>query len=107
MRNDNAADYPWLAFALATLIDDTPQAATRPLQRPPAGSLARPLAFVKTLPFASASPSTEERSNASRRSGRRMALYSPLSLFFNFSHNVVKGTARRRPAAWRCRDRQL
>jgi hypothetical protein len=92
MRRDNVADYPWLTYALETLVDaytrdqasgsdalleailnglsaDPDHFVHRPWLRPHAGALAR--RFEGLRPSA--------------------ALYSPLSFFFNFSHNVVKG----------------
>jgi hypothetical protein len=93
-RNDNVADYPWLAFALATLIDE--YAASRD-DAAAAGLLnglsPDPLAFVNTPPFAERFAEYREelveRFEAFRPTD---GVYSPLSFFFNFSHNVVKGT---------------
>jgi hypothetical protein len=94
MRCDNGADYPWVSFALATLADEY---AARPDPRTAEGILnalsADALAFARL-------PEFSERFDALRaplletfetlRPGEHG--YSPLSLFFNFSHNVVKGT---------------
>ena len=94
MRNDNVADYPWLSFALSTLMDEyaagrDPAVAEGLLN----GLSPDALAFVKTPPFAEAFAAHREelvdRFEALRPSD---GAYSPLSFFFNFSHNVVKGT---------------
>lgn len=93
MRNDNVADYPWLAFALNTLIDEY---AARRDEVVAAGLLSGlspdPLAFVNTPPFAERFAAYREelidRFEAFRPTE---SAYSPLSFFFNFSHNVVKG----------------
>jgi hypothetical protein len=93
MRQDNAADYPWLEFAVETLLDEY---ARRPDRRTAEGLLN------------GLSPDTSLFGKQSRFADRLRALreplladfealspseqtYSPLSLFFNFSHNVVKG----------------
>jgi hypothetical protein len=94
MRSDNVADYPWLSFALATLIDEY---AARRDEAVAEGLLLGlspdALAFVKTPPFAERFAVFRgellERFEAFRPTSDA---YSPLSLFFNFSHNVVKGT---------------
>jgi hypothetical protein len=114
MRDDNVADYPWLLYALNTLMQqyvrlrETGNAAAphdvlvealinglsgdaRAFVGKPPGSLggfeAERLAFRDALhayrddllPAFEAYRPTEHR-------------YSPLNFFFNFSHNVVKGT---------------
>ena len=94
MRSDNVADYPWLSFALATLIDEysahRDEAVAEGLLL---GLSPDALAFVKTPPFAERFAEFRddllERFEAFRPTSDA---YSPLSLFFNFSHNVVKGT---------------
>jgi hypothetical protein len=94
MRNDNVADYPWLSFALATLIEayaaGRDQAAAEGLLL---GLSPDALAFVKTPPFAERFAAHREEL-VERFEAFRPAdgAYSPLSFFFNFSHNVVKGT---------------
>jgi len=133
MRDDNAADYPWLCFALATLMREyastratradaresgsraeaeAPSAGARRLQpseRAVVEALANGLsadarAFVGAPP-ASLSVAEAERAEfreafVAHRSdllaqfeGHRPVdgRYSPLSFFFNFSHNVLKG----------------
>jgi hypothetical protein len=94
MRRDNMADYPWLSFALDELIEEY---ARRPDPRTAEGLLnglsPDAFAFTRRAGFA-------ERFLAHRESllpvfdelRPRPHAYSPLSLFFNFSHNVVKGT---------------
>ena len=94
MRRDNVADYPWLAFALDELLAEH---ARRPDPRTAEGILNAlspdAFAFARREGFA-------ERVLAQRDTlvsvfeGLRPGAdaYSPLSLFFNFSHNVVKGS---------------
>jgi hypothetical protein len=94
MRNDNVADYPWLSFALATLMDEFAagrgDATVEGLLN---GLSPDALAFVRTPPFAErfAAHRDEllERFEVFRPAE---GVYSPLSFFFNFSHNVVKGS---------------
>jgi hypothetical protein len=94
MRRDNVADYPWLSFALDELLEEY---SRRPDPRTAEGLLnglsPDAFAFARRPPF-------EERFRDVRddliaifeglRPGAQA--YSPLSFFFNFSHNVVKGT---------------
>jgi hypothetical protein len=119
MRDDNVADYPWLCFALATVMRE--YADTRgqtPLLQSSSAKGADPLcealvnglssdprAFIGQAP-ASLSAAEADRSlfaslfaahreellDAFERFRPRDDAYSPLSFFFNFSHNVLKGT---------------
>jgi hypothetical protein len=112
MRDDNVADYPWLGFALLTVM--------RQLDAEPATDSERHDQLIESLlnglsadarafigePPASLSRVEHERSEfrdrflASR--DRLLAAfepfrpseqqYSPLSFFFNFAHNVRKGS---------------
>jgi hypothetical protein len=114
MRDDNVADYPWLCFALNTLAheyarmrdESVAEAGRRPLVEALfSGLSADPRAFIGQPP---SSLSAAERDRAEfaeifhtfrndllqefeplRPSDRA---YSPLAFFFNFSHNVLKGT---------------
>jgi hypothetical protein len=115
MRDDNVADYPWLCFALATVMEeytrrraegasghDMPGVIEALLN----GLSADARAFVGDRPPASLSSTSGERAEfRDRFHAHRDELladferyrpsddvYSPLSFFFNFSHNVVKGT---------------
>lgn len=102
MRADNVADYPWLGWAVATVlqrIERIPTVAyTSPdgrqwiealfggltadtealLSHEPVSSRLRPLLPGLQPLFEELTPTP--------------ATYSPLSLFFNFSHNLIKGT---------------
>ncbi|MEZ5284242.1 MAG: hypothetical protein R2712_05410 [Vicinamibacterales bacterium] len=113
MRNDNVADYPWLCFALATLMDEyhrLREAGADVEARGPVvesmlnGLTADARAFVGAGPSSLAAHEVErarfrERFLAYRddilpefeRWQPRPDRYSALSFFFNFSHNVVKG----------------
>lgn len=112
MRNDNVADYPWLSFALATLMDE--YAATRDAGAAEGllnGLSPDALAFVTTPPFAERFAAHREELIARFEAFRPVeSAYSPLSFFFNFSHNVVKGTvvdALLRGAPWTVRLNDL
>ena len=94
MRRDNVADYPWLSFALDELIEEY---ARRPDPRTAEGILngLSPDAFAFTRRAGFAERFLEQRESllpVFDELRPRPHVYSPLSLFFNFSHNVVKGT---------------
>ncbi len=105
MRNDNIADYPWLAFALVTLMDEYAGHRDAAVAEGLLNGLSPDaLAFVEIPPFAERFTAHREelleRFEAFRPAD---GAYSPLSFFFNFSHNVVKGAvvdALRRSAPW-------
>jgi hypothetical protein len=125
MRDDNVADYPWLCFALVTLMreyvaasESKPQGAASEIK--PEGSRAFQASVIEAIlnglsadarAFVGAPPASLSRAEAERAEFRDAFLahrsdllaeferfrpidgtFSPLSLFFNFSHNVVKGT---------------
>jgi hypothetical protein len=114
MRRDNVADYPWLCFAMATLAreyarmsdEGAPEEARSAVAEAMLNGLSadaralvgEPPSFLSDrdadrAEFASLYRRYErewlERFAAFRPSADA---YSPLSFFFNFSHNVVKGT---------------
>ena len=141
MRGDNAADYPWLCFALVTLMRayasqegarpasegarrlsasarETPERATadapkRLWRERGQASVLEALAnglSADARAFVGAPPASLSSAEADRAAFRDMFLahrtpllseferlrpaegqYSPLSFFFNFSHNVLKG----------------
>jgi hypothetical protein len=115
MRDDNVADYPWLCYALLTLmreyaraIDESP-ADTARIGRIVEGLLnglsADARAFVGGRTGILSDCERDRAEFAERFHAHRAALleafeplrpsgraYSPLSFFFNFSHNVRKGT---------------
>jgi hypothetical protein len=113
MRDDNVADYPWLCFALMTVMQeyarlDASGADTE--DKAPVveailnGLSADARAFVGQPP-ASLSDSATDRGEfralflqhrdalveAFQRYKPAADMYSPLAFFFNFSHNVLKG----------------
>lgn len=113
MRDDNAADYPWLCFALATVMDayvglvdaglDGPQ-RERLVEALLNGLSADPKAMLGVPPTSLAACEAERRGFADAFAPHRAALlaaferleptaggYTPLAFFFNFSQNVVKG----------------
>jgi hypothetical protein len=114
MRDDNVADYPWLLYALNTLLrqyvrgcetgdaDVAPDATIEALINGLSGD-AR--AFVGKPPSSLARVEDERQAFREAFDAHRDQLlggferfrpteqsYSPLNFFFNFSHNVVKGT---------------
>ena len=113
MRNDNVADYPWLCFSLATLMDEFQarmrgQEATLPrsalVESMLNGMAADPRAFLGAGPASLAAHEVERGRFREQFLAHQPRLideferfqpspdaYSPLSFFFNFSHNVVKG----------------
>ena len=123
LRDDNAADYPWLCFALAAVMRAYDRAATADGPAEAGRHIATKAgldilseallngltpdarAFVG-VPPASLSQSGGDRAQflelftkhkpallaAFERHRPTATAYSPLSFFFNFSHNVVKGT---------------
>ena len=115
LRDDNAADYPWLCFALATLMREyasaspAPSAGARALQASVVEALANGLSGDARA-FVGVPPPSLSGAEADRLEFRDLFLahrvrfiadvercrpvdggYSPLALFFNFSHNVLKG----------------
>ena len=113
MRNDNVTDYPWLSFSLATLMREYSRMRDEGAGGPDRDAICEAIlnglspdarAFVRDAP---AAPSPYERERAEfcdlfrkheqelvgefERFRPSTAIYSPLSFFFNFSHNVVKG----------------
>jgi hypothetical protein len=114
MRNDNIADYPWLCFSLSTLMREYMRL------REGDGDRAEREAVVEAMlngltpdarAFVGSAPgflSPLEAELAEFRAGFKRyetelleafetfrpttETYSPMSFFFNFSHNVLKGT---------------
>jgi len=113
MRDDNVADYPWLCFALLTVMQEYVRVREegdndqleRIIEAILGGLSADPRAFIGQPP-SSLSASHVERTEfaelfrrykddllqAFERYRPTDDSYSPLSFFFNFSHNVLKGT---------------
>jgi hypothetical protein len=113
LRDDNVADYPWLCFALAAVMREYSRLADAGIENRDRSVIEEALlngltadarAFIG-VPPASLSGSQADRARLVEAFTRhKTALleafpryrpsdhaYSPLSLFFNFSHNVVKG----------------
>lgn len=94
MRNDNVADYPWLHFAADVVL--------REFERAGDARVAEALFNSLTADTSSLLDSVSFRERLAALSDRLVPIfgdfepdvdtYSPLSLFFNFSHNVLKGT---------------
>ena len=114
MRNDNVADYPWLCFSLATLMKEYLSLRARRIEGQERelvveamlnGLSADARAFVGEPPASLSRCGTERAAFRQAFLDHREELlerferyrpaeraYSPLSFFFNFSHNVLKGT---------------
>ncbi|HEY6211054.1 MAG TPA: hypothetical protein VIW45_02165, partial [Vicinamibacterales bacterium] len=107
MRDDNAADYPWLCYALLTLLREYERAPenTGAIEAMLNGLSGDARAFVgeapgSLTPHASAQTELRDRFRAHRDDLVRAFepfrpaddRYSPLAFFFNFSHNILKGT---------------
>jgi hypothetical protein len=113
MRDDNTADYPWLCFSLVTILREYARLHGAGVEGPPRervveallnGLSPDPRAFIGEAP-ASLSRSRDRteflelyrlyRDDLLAEFERHRPddrVYSPLSFFFNFSHNVLKGT---------------
>jgi hypothetical protein len=107
MRDDNVADYPWLCFSVATLMKayaggDRGEPIVEGLLN---GLSADARALVGEAPSSLSRCESERaefretfhrfRDELLPRFERYRPVeqsYSPLSFFFNFSHNVIKGT---------------
>ncbi|HMF95007.1 MAG TPA: hypothetical protein VKE96_11965 [Vicinamibacterales bacterium] len=114
MRDDNVADYPWLCFALATLMLEYARLRDAGVDADGRDAIVEAMvsglspdarAFLGAAPqsLVPCDPEREafrdsfftNRSELVREFERHRpvdGVYSPLSFFFNFSHNVLKGT---------------
>lgn len=112
LRDDNIADYPWLCFALAAVMQEYSRLADANMQHDRAaieeallnGLTPDARAFVG-VPPPSLSNCENDRVRFAEGFRRHRAdllqafetyrptdtAYSPLSFYFNFAHNVVKG----------------
>ena len=94
MRKDNFADYPWLHFAADAVLRDYERRGGAQMAEALFNSLTADTSWLlESEPF-------EERIRGLfpqllpqfQELEPREDAYSPLSFFFNFSHNVLKGT---------------
>jgi len=113
MRSDNVADYPWLCFALVTLMREYARPEVSEVsdfhdtlvEAMLNGLSADARAFVGEPPASLSACDAERSEFRDRFRAHRERLlaeferhrpsdrhYSPLSFFFNFSHNILKGT---------------
>jgi len=114
MRNDNVADYPWLCFALVTLMREYARLQADGAAGPDRDALVDAMlsgltpdarAFVGEPPASLSSWEAERSEFRELFQRHRETLleeferyrpsdrhYSPISFFFNFSHNILKGT---------------
>jgi hypothetical protein len=113
MRTDNVADYPWLCFSLATLIDEYHDCRAEGSAASVCSAVVEAMlngltpdarAFIGAGPASLAAHEVERARFRDRFQAHKNDLlatfetlqpgptaYSPLSFFFNFSHNVMKG----------------
>ena len=113
LRDDNVADYPWLCFALAAVMREYSRVAEAGIENRDRSVMEEALLNGLTADaraFIGVAPSSLLNSHAERSqfidgfTHHKEALlesfqryrptetaFSPLSFFFNFSHNVVKG----------------
>ena len=114
LRDDNVADYPWLCFALANVAEEYVRLRNAGVDRPERKRVVEAMlngltpdarAFVGE-PAASLARTERERARfrdvffeyrddlLEEFEDHRPAAetYSPLAFYFNFSHNVLKGT---------------
>lgn len=102
MRSDNVADYPWLIWsvevAVDTIEDLSPDALAGPRGRQWTEALAGSLTADTDALLTHPSLGPRLRALLPRLMPALTALspgddaYTPLALFFNFSHNLIKGT---------------
>lgn len=114
LRDDNIADYPWLCFALSAVIGEYARLADAHIENRDRtvieeallnGLTADARAFVGVPPSSLANSEVDRLQFVDAFTRHKAMLlesferhrpndhaYSPLSFFFNFSHNVVKGT---------------
>jgi hypothetical protein len=113
MRDDNVADYPWLCFALMTVMEEYARLDTAGADEDDKAPMIEALLnglSADARAFVGQPPSSLSASDADRGAFRALFLarrdqladafqryrpvaesYSPLCFFFNFSHNVLKG----------------
>lgn len=114
LRDDNVADYPWLCFSLAAVMREYSRMVESAIENRDRaiveeallnGLTADARAFIGVPPASLADWETDRLAiiaGFTRHKARLLESfpryrpndvdYSPLSFFFNFSHNVVKGT---------------
>jgi len=113
LRDDNIADYPWLCFALAAVMGEYVRLADAGIESRDRAVIEEALLNALTpdaRAFVGVPPASLAQSESDRvrfvegfqryKAGLLAAFpryrpsdtaYSPLSFYFNFSHNVVKG----------------
>jgi hypothetical protein len=114
LRDDNIADYPWLCFALAAVMREYVRLADAGIENRDRSVIEEALlngltadarAFIGVPPPSLAASEPDRVRLVDGFTRHKTALldafqryrptdteYSPLSFYFNFSHNVVKGT---------------
>jgi hypothetical protein len=113
LRDDNIADYPWLCFALAAVMGEYSRLADAQIENRDRAVIEEALlngltadarAFIGVPPPSLSASEADRVRFVDGFTAHKSALlesfpryrpndqsYSPLSFFFNFSHNVMKG----------------
>jgi hypothetical protein len=100
MRDDNGADYPWLRYAVATLLRELndPGETVAPERRLAivealAGGLTADVPSLLSDPEVAGAFEPQRRTLADEfaQFAPTADAYSPLAFFFNFSYNLLKG----------------
>lgn len=97
MRDDNVADYPWLRFSLMTLLNELQTGIEGParaviVEALVSGLTADAAQFMEEPAFRALFDPHRAEIAAAMDTYRPADIgYSPLSFFYNFSHNVIKG----------------
>lgn len=101
MREDNVVDYPWLRYALVTLLTEFGESGTaatparrRAIIEAMAGGLTADVPSLLADPDLSAAfaPHRDELVREFEQFRPTPDAYSPLAFFFNFSYNLIKGS---------------
>ena len=94
MRTDNFADYPWLLFGAETVLREYESSGSAQMIEALFNSLTADTEWLlEQEPFSARLRALfPELLAAFQELEPRGDTYSPLSFFFNFSHNVLKGT---------------
>jgi hypothetical protein len=97
MRDDNVVDYPWLRYALVTLLEEfsaeTDAVSRRAIIEAIAGGLTSDVALWLADPEIGPrfQPHRSELTAEFEPLRPSADTYSPLAFFFNFSYNLIKG----------------
>ena len=100
MRDDNVVDYPWIRYAVVTLLNELsesggqmPAARRLAIVEAIAGGLTADVPWLLADPEVAAALEPHRHTIVTEMDQFRptAAAYSPLGFFFNFSYNLIKG----------------